>query len=139
MKGNIMVQFEKATIKKYFPKTVKNDEGEEINKIVIQVHADLDNGMNVQECYNYAFKGLCNIIFTDRVTTEPYSVNNTGFAKNPFGVKERNVKGEDGVKEKVEYLDITFEKKINSIEEAVIFSDLYSMFNIDVNLEIKDA
>jgi hypothetical protein len=132
-----MLIFEKAIIKKYWPADDKGQDGEIIRQLVISVEVDIDNSLQLADLFNNMIRGLVKVSILDTVSGEEFEL--PAVTIKPFNVKQKKVKigkGEESDIVKTEYAALTLVSKIADVNGGQLLADLYSYFNINVQLSI---
>ena len=132
-----MLTFDKAIIKKYWPADDKGPEGEIVRQLVLNIDVEIDNSLQVAELFNNMIRGLVKVSILDTLSGEEFEL--PAVTIKPFNVKQKKTKigkGDDADVVKSEYAALTLVSKIQDNDGGQVLSDIYSFFNIKVQLTI---
>ncbi len=135
-----MLTFEKAIVKKYWPAEEKGEDNLIIRQVVLQVEAEIENGLQVSELYKNMVRGLNRVLIMDNLSGEEYEL--PAVTIKPFNIKQKKItiggKGEENAYVKQEYAALTLVCRADEDSGAKMLADLYRFFNIEVQLSVDE-
>ncbi|MBN2355149.1 hypothetical protein JXO59_03500 [candidate division KSB1 bacterium] len=135
-----MLTFEKAIIKKYWPADDKGEDDLIVRQIVLQVEAEIEDGLQVSELYKNMVRGLNRILIMDNLSGEEYEL--PAVTIKPFNIKQKKItiggKGEENAYVKQEYAALTLICRADEDTGATMLAELYRFFHIEVQLTVDE-
>ncbi len=134
-----MLVFEKAVIKRYWPKEDQGEDGQTIHQVIMQAEAEIDNSDQIGALYTDMVRGLVHLSLMDNLTGEEYEIPSVTI--KPFNIKQKKVtlsKGDEADVVKQEYVALSLVCRAREDDGATMLADLYRFFNIEIQLTFSE-
>ncbi len=130
-----MLVFDKAVIKKYWPKDDQGEDDQVVHQVIVQAEAEIDNSDQIGELYTSMVRGLVHLSIMDNLTGEEYEIPSVTI--KPFNIKQKKItlsKGDEADVVKQEFVALSLVCRARDEDGAAMLADLYRFFNIEIQL-----